>query len=117
MISYKSCAELEAILNQAAILAAYHHRDRVSMRDLIEVVLKSQYNILDGEEPSEEEQRKDAFHEAGHVVVCEALLPGGVGLASLQERALDGCGGFIHRCLSYDKPEQHILVALAGKAA
>ena len=35
MILYSSCAELETILNEAAILAAYSRRDRITIKDMV----------------------------------------------------------------------------------
>ena len=119
MISYHSCAELETILNEAAILAAYERKHSIEMDDFVRAVLKMQY---DGscdqytEMPSEE-MRKIALHEAGHLVVCEALRPGSVGLASVRSADGEASDGFIHRCRDLPRETDYILVSLAGKAA
>ena len=85
MISYSSCAELEAILNEAAVLAAFRRKDAIEMEELIQVVLHEAYQSLDSETAiSGEDLRRTAIHEAGHLVVCEALIPDSVGFASVR---------------------------------
>ena len=61
--------------------------------------------------------RRVALHEAGHLVVCEALEPGSVGLASLRTSGRSSTNGFIHRCKELSKLEYNILISLAGKVA
>ena len=117
MIRYSSCAELESILNNAAISAAYYRKDCVEMQDLIDSVLKKQYNApKTANKTTDEERERIALHEAGHVVVCEVLLEGSVGLASL--RGQDGeVGGFMQRCKKLPRRPQNVLLNLGGKAA
>ena len=43
MMSYHSCAELETILNEAAIRAAFARKDSIGMEDMVGTVLKQQY--------------------------------------------------------------------------
>ena len=118
MISYSSCAELETILNEAAISAAFARHDSISMEDLTNAVLRMQYEATESyTKTSEEDLRKAALHEAGHLVVCEVLCPGSVGLASLRKSSQDATGGFIHRCKELKRRAYDILVCLAGKAA
>ena len=118
MISYSSCAELETILNEAAISAAFARHDSISMDDLTKAVLRMQYEAPDSyAKTSEEDLRKIALHEAGHLVVCEVLCPGSVGLASLRASGRDATGGFIRRCKELTRRPYHVLVSLAGKAA
>ena len=61
--------------------------------------------------------RKIALHEAGHLVVCEALRPGSVGLASIRSSNGEASDGFIHRCRDLPRETDYVLVSLAGKAA
>lgn len=118
MISYSSCAELETILNEAAIGAAFARRDSITMEDLIKAVLRMQYKSPDNyTKTSEEDLKKIALHEAGHLVVCEVLCSGSIGLASLRISGRDGIGGFVRRCKELTRRPYHILVSLAGKAA
>ena len=118
MISYRSCAELESILNEAAILAAHQRKEQIEMDDLLKAVLRKEYNVPDNftEMPAEDLQRT-ALHEAGHLVVSEMLCPESVGLASIKGRSRGSSAGFIHRCAGIGSPEDHVLIALAGKAA
>lgn len=118
MISYSSCAELETILNEAAITAAYDRKDFIEMNDLVKAVLRMQYDSPDNyTKTSAEDMEKTALHEAGHLVVSEVLCPGSVGLASLRSTGRDTTGGFIHRCKDFKRRPYHALVLLAGKAA
>lgn len=118
MINYSSCAELETILNEAAINAAFARRPSISMDDLTNAVLRMQYHSPDNfSKPSEKDLQKTALHEAGHLVVCEVLCPGSVGLASLRSRGRDFADGFIRICRELIRRPHRILVALGGKAA
>ena len=118
MISYSSCAELETILNEAAINAAYARKSSIEMNDLVKAVLRMQYDSPDNyTKTSEENMEKTALHEAGHLVVSEVLCPGSVGLASLRSTGRDSTGGFIHRCKEFSRRPHYVLVSLAGKAA
>ena len=118
MISYSSCAELETILNDAAINAAFEKKDSIGMEDLVKSVLRMQYDSPDiYSTTSKDEMRRVALHEAGHLVVCEVLEPGSVGLASLRTSGRSSKGGFIHRCKELSKLEYYVLISLAGKVA
>lgn len=118
MMSYSSCAELETILNEAAISAAYKRKPSIEMEDLVKSVLRMQYDSPDNyTKTSEEDMKKTALHEAGHLVVSEVLCPGSVGLASIRSTGRNSIGGFIHRCKELSRRPYHILVSLAGKAA
>lgn len=99
MMSYHSCAELETILNEAAIRAAFARKDSIGMEDMVGMVLKQQYGASeDVPHNSEEAVKKAALHEAGHLVACEILSPGSVGFASLLPSRENRCGGFVHNC-------------------
>lgn len=118
MISYSSCAELETILNEAAISAAYKRKTDIEMEDLVKSVLRMIYDSPDNyTKASSEDMKKTALHEAGHLVVSEVLCPGSVGLASLRSTGRDSTGGFIHRCKELSRRPYYVLVSLAGKAA
>jgi cell division protease FtsH len=71
-----SGADLESLVNEAALLAARKDKDKVDMRDFEEAKDK----VLMGPERksmviSEREKRNTAYHEAGHALVAK-LLPG-----------------------------------------
>ena len=118
MIQYSSCAELETFLNEAAIRAAFARRDSISMENLVQAILRAEYDAPDSFTTTpNEELKKIALHEAGHLVVSEVLVPGSVGLASVRTSGRDSTGGFIRRCKEFTRRPYHILVSLAGKAA
>jgi cell division protease FtsH len=69
-------ADLENLVNEAALLAARRSKDRVDMRD----IEAAKDKVLMGSERksmiiSEREKRTTAYHEAGHTLVAK-LLPG-----------------------------------------
>src|SRR5207253_9805907 len=71
-----SGADLESLVNEAALLAARKSKEKVDMRDFEEAKDK----VLMGPERksmviSEKEKRTTAYHEAGHALVAK-LLPG-----------------------------------------
>lgn len=118
MISNTSCKEIETIFNEAAINAAFARHDSISTEDLIKAVLYVQHNSTESfTEMPEEELRKIALHEAGHLVVSEVLYPESIGLASLRPCNHNKLRGFTRRCKDIMDNEYYILVSLAGKAA
>ena len=115
MISFGSCAKLETILNEAAINAAYARKDKIEMTDLVEAALRTEYDSPNSyTKLPEDELRRVALHEAGHLVVCESICPGSVGLASIKTSTKNG---FIHRCSDSLSDIDDIKVLLAGKVA
>lgn len=118
MIGYESCAELEMFINEAAIRAAYERRDMISIEDLLHVVLHSEFGVDDDlTNRLEEDLRRLAYHEAGHLIVAETLQPGCVGLATINPNAGDGVNGFIHLHHRLVHEQDHITLSLAGKTA
>jgi len=118
MVNCSSCAELEAIINEAALSAGFQRKKEIEMEDIITAVLKEQYNISNSNiGVADEYVRKNALHEAGHLVVCEILSPGSIGMASIRSRGNSSIGGFVHRCEGFSRRKQYILAALGGKAA
>ena len=71
-----SGADLENLVNEAALLAAHANRDKVTMEDFE----KAKDKVLMGGERktvvmNKQEQRNTAVHEAGHALVAR-LIPG-----------------------------------------
>lgn len=117
MLDYDSCALLETVLNEAAIYAAYARKETINMPDLIRAVLRKAYESPESDrEMTEDEVRMVALHEAGHAVICETLMPGGVGMISVRAEG-ENTGGIMHRCNERITSEQMILISLGGKAA
>lgn len=118
MISYHSCADLETIINEAAISAGFAGKESIDMDDLINAVLRLQYDSPDDFfQRDENEIRKVALHEAGHLVVSEVIKPGCVGLASVRTRGRSNTGGFIHKCDELKRSSHIIMGLLGGKVA
>lgn len=65
-----SGADIENMLNEAAILAARDNRDSISQRDLEEAALKVTLGSERKTIQTEEERKMTAFHEAGHAIVA-----------------------------------------------
>lgn len=118
MMSYHSCADLETIINEAAIRAGFRQKMSIEMEDLIAAVLRLQYNSPDDLMQKEKDEiRKVAFHEAGHLVVSEVIKPGCIGLASIRTKGRSNTGGFIHKCEELERRPHNIMAALGGKVA
>ncbi len=118
MINYSSCAELETIVNEAAIRAAYDRREFIDIEDFVSTIVRLEYNLSDScDQTDEKTLKRIAMHEAGHLVMSEVLIPGSIGFASVRKSRSSEKGGFVHRCKDLESREQHILISLAGKAA
>ncbi len=66
-----SGADLENLLNEAAIMAAKEDRKKISHEDLMESYLKVKLGRKKKNEKDDEEIRKTAYHEAGHAIVAK----------------------------------------------
>ena len=119
MISYSSCAELETLVNEAAILAAFRRRKYITIEDLVGALLRVEFEEIDScfEEEDEYDLWNYALHEAGHLVVCEILSPGSVGLAYVCHQNRETPVGFVRRCRELPHRMDSAVVSLAGKAA
>jgi cell division protease FtsH len=119
-----SGADLESLVNEAALLAARKDKDKVDMRDFEEAKDK----VLMGPERksmviSEKEKRTTAYHEAGHALVAKLLpnsdpvhkvtiIPRGPALGVTQQLPAEDR-------LSYSKEwaENRIAICLGGRIA
>ena len=119
MLSGKSCADLETLLNEAAIYAGFTRCETITMEHIVRSVLRNEYGVTDFGLPIDPSRIENtAYHEAGHAVVSELLLPGSVGLVSLRARGgSDQDDGFMIRCVDCQLPSQDVLISLAGHAA
>jgi len=70
-----SGADLENMLNEAAIFAARESRKEISIKDIEEAALKVEIGPEKKRLQSERERKMTAYHEAGHAVIGH-LLPG-----------------------------------------
>ena len=120
MMASVSCAELESLLNSAAILAASKRKESIEMEDMVEPILQAEYGLapINHNERFAEQTKKVALHEAGHLVTAEVLDPGCIGLVSVRVNNFKGeVQGFVRRCKSNTNRRKEILITLAGKVA
>lgn len=120
-----SGADLSALLNQAALLAARRNASKISMKTIIEVEEQMRYGLHKKDNGfSEKERKTTAIHEAGHALAEYLLNP----TAAIQKVTIvghmTGIGGF---SLALSKEDKHLdykielknrlIVLLAGRAA
>jgi cell division protease FtsH len=68
-----SGADLENMLNEAAILAAREGKERVESKDIEEAATKVKLGPAKRKLQSEEDRKITAYHEAGHAIVTHFL--------------------------------------------
>ena len=68
-----SGADLENMLNEAAINAARHDRDKIHMEDIEEAAVKVKLGPAKKRLQTDYDKRLTAYHEAGHAVVSHFL--------------------------------------------
>lgn len=66
-----SGADLENLLNEAAIMTAKDDRKKISQDDLMEAYLKVKLGRKKKGDKGEEDIKKTAYHEAGHAIVAK----------------------------------------------
>ncbi len=66
-----SGADLENLLNEAAIMAAKDDRKKISQDDLMEAYLKVKLGRKKKGDKEEDDIKKTAYHEAGHAIVAK----------------------------------------------
>jgi len=123
ILSGSSCAEIEAVINQAGIYAGFENRETISRDDLIRSclrVIEGAPEILDYEDDAT--TLAVSIHEAGHCVASEILEPGSVNLVSVRKTD-SNIGGFTN---FYENEnywsdikfmENRVMSLLAGRAA
>jgi len=118
MISYSSCANLETILNESAIYAAYQRKECIDINDIVKAYLRDSLSILDENyECSQEQIDVTSLHEAGHATIAEVIKEGSVGFISVYSTERDYMQGFTHICKDIRRRPENILIALGGKVA
>lgn len=123
LLSGRTCAELEKVINEAGIYAGYAGKDFIEHEDIVKACKRL---IFDAPECEDETgikvSRAVAVHEAGHAVVMEILDPGTVSLVSVSVHAGES-RGITSRRMSDDYEvtkeflEHEVIGLLAGKAA
>jgi ATP-dependent metalloprotease FtsH len=117
-----SGAQLESVMNEAAIYALRDRRERITQADLTQAVDKVMMGERTDRETTREERERVAIHELGHAIMAETLRPGSVAQVSLTPRG-QALGYVRHypRKDSYlytkQALEDQIMIALGGAAA
>lgn len=118
-----SCAQLETVINEAAILAAYNNQTIISMENIIKAALRVIYDAPISCDVNESKYlNRIAYHEAGHVVLNEILEPGSTNLVSIQkyDSQKGGITSYTNNedyFYSQHFAENRIRTLLAGKAS
>jgi cell division protease FtsH len=90
----RSCATIESIINQAATIAGFGRRDKIELSDFIEAASSTVFRHSSFECCKKDIDLSDensllaeiVYHEAGHVVTNELLVPESVTLTAIGER-------------------------------
>lgn len=129
ILSGKTSATLETVINEAGILACYEGSDTILTEHIIKATLRTVYHVNIPANMSSlpkidlsyyHYDSEMIYHEAGHAVMCELLQPNTIALiATFCE---DKEGGFLKRIKrgimrEIMDDEVNILIGLAGKAA
>ncbi|MFN3550981.1 MAG: AAA family ATPase [Endomicrobiia bacterium] len=72
---YKSPADIENIIKEAALIAAREKKEFITMKDISEAMDRIELGLRHDLSLSPEEKQKVAYHEAGHTVVLYYLHP------------------------------------------
>ena len=116
LFAKKSCAEIECILNDAAIRAVFNRHDVIVIDDIKEAFLREYFESPDFYVEEDESIRKRiAAHEAGHLIVAEILNPGSVSIATICDKRVGEKGGFVCQYKKNSLPADDIIIGLAGK--
>lgn len=119
----RSCAELEAIINEAGIYAGFSGKEKIDQEDIVKANMRMMFNSPECMNPGDTtDTRMAALHEAGHAVVAEVLNPGTVTLISVCRRvgSIEGFTKFFFPegfASSKELQEHDIISGLGGKAA
>ncbi len=117
-----SCADLEAVINEAGIYAGYENRKRINQNDIKKAFVSKIFNGCVSTNSDPISDRRLAVHEAGHAVISELLNPGQVAFISIEAKA-HGIKGIVrmhedeHFDENFNNVEADIMTLLAGKAA
>ena len=119
----KSCADLETVINEAGIYAAYEGRDTIGMDDVVRACMCVLYNAPEVSAAVPASQATCiAYHEAGHALLSELLNPGSVNFVSISAHTRGTCGLTVttkpeEYFFSKRQMENRVIAILGGKAA
>lgn len=117
-----SGAQLESVMNEAAIYAMREESDTISQDQLSRAVDKVMMGEKTDRETTTEERRRVAIHELGHAIAAEHVRPGSVAQVALSPRGK--ALGYVRHQPQQDQYlytktfiEEQIMIALGGAAA
>lgn len=122
LLSKRSCAELEMVINEAGVYAGFDGREQIEMSDVMRAILRIVFGAPETLEKDEHTLEQIACHEAGHAIIAELLEPGSVDMVSVRSHGGEIGGitslyqdeNYFH---SKKQMENRVMCLLAGKAA
>ena len=123
LLAGHSCAEIETVINDAGVIAAFENKSAIGKDDLLEACMQMVFEAPKSSVPHDPEVlEKIAYHEAGHAVVAELLESGSVTVVSVckYDGEIGGVTNFFKNAnYNTDKKfmDNRILSLLAGRAA
>ena len=118
-----SCADLEAVINEAGIYACFAGKESIDMDDVVRACMRVIFDAPENLEGYGDEVLESiAYHEAGHAVVAEVLEPESVNIVSVcTHESRTGGITSLYRSKDYFTSkhymENRVRCLLAGKAA
>ena len=120
---WKSPADIENIIKEAALIAARHKREEITAHDITEALERIELGFKHRKTLTPEEKKRVAYHESGHLIAAYILHPtDDVFKASIISRR-DALGMVFHQpreelfTSSRERILANIKVALGGYAA
>jgi ATP-dependent Zn protease len=117
-----SGAQLESVMNEAAIYAMRENSDKIERSHLTSAIDKVMMGEKTDRETTQEERVRVARHELGHAIIAELVAPGSVANVTLSPRG-QALGYVRHQpqreryLYTKDYLEGQIRIALGGAAA
>ncbi|WP_090789427.1 AAA family ATPase [Paenibacillus sp. GP183] len=117
-----SGAQLEGVLNEAAIYALREEKSLIEQKHLADAIDKVMMGERTDRETNEEEKQRVAYHELGHAIVAELVRPGSVAQVTVTPRG-KALGYVRHNpqqdqyLYTKEQIEQQIMIALGGSVA
>ncbi len=120
---WKSPADIENLIKEAALIAARHKREKIEMRDMSEAMERIDLGFKHHRRLTADEKKRVAYHESGHLIATYFLHPtDDVFKASIISRR-DALGMVFHQpreelfTSSRDRIVANVKVALGGYVA
>lgn len=120
---WKSPADIENLIKEAALIAARHKREKVEMRDMSEAMERIDLGFKHHRRLTADEKKRVAYHESGHLIATYFLHPtDDVFKASIISRR-DALGMVFHQpreeifTSSRERIVANVKVALGGYAS